>query len=200
MIDVRIYGSLGLAISILAISMAVGLKYLLSWHLNSFLVVVSATVLAYVPHELMHMAVAKRLGCLSTYTLDPVGLVLTLMSSALPIKIVMPGYVLISAPYYDSFTRRRIEAITASVGPLTNIAVGLGALLLQLLLINVFSYHVTLTLLFLQVVVQLSAWIAFFNLLPIPPLDGSKVIAWSPMTWGAMFASSIGLMLYSLLF
>ncbi len=192
------YGSLGLAISILAISLAVGLKYLLSWRLSSFLVVVLATMLAYVPHELMHIAVARRLGCLSTYTLDPVGLVLTLMSSALPIKIIMPGYVIVSAPYYDSFTKRRVEAITASAGPLTNIAIGLGALFLQLSLMEVFSYHITLILLLLQVIVQLSAWIAFFNLLPIPPLDGSKVIAWSPLTWGAMFASSIGLMLYSL--
>lgn len=198
MINVRIYGSLSLAISILAISMAVGLRYLLSWHLSSFLVVVLATILAYIPHELMHIAVARRLGCLSTYTLDPVGLVLTLVSSTLPVKIIMPGYVIISAPYYDSFTRRRIEAITASAGPLTNIAIGLGALFLQLVLTEVFSHHVTLTLLLLQVIVQLSAWIAFFNLLPIPPLDGSKIIAWNPLTWGAMFASSIGLMLYSL--
>ncbi|MCS7127983.1 MAG: hypothetical protein N3E36_01760 [Sulfolobales archaeon] len=196
----RVYGSSGLAISILAISMAVGLRYLLSGYLNSFLVVVLATILAYVPHELMHIAVARRLGCLSTYTLDPVGLVLTLMSSAFPIKIIMPGYVIISAPYYDSFTRRKIEAITASVGPLTNIAIGLGALLLQLMLTEVLSYYVTLILLLLQVIVQLSAWIAFFNLLPIPPLDGSKIITWSPLTWGAMFTSSIGLMLYLLLF
>ncbi|MEM1855170.1 MAG: site-2 protease family protein, partial [Desulfurococcaceae archaeon] len=119
MINVRIYGSLSLMISILVISMAVGLKYLLSWHLTSFLAVVLATTLAYIPHELMHIAVARRLGCLSTYTLDPVGLVLTLVSSALPVKIIMPGYVIISAPYYDSFTRKKIEAITASAGPLT---------------------------------------------------------------------------------
>lgn len=196
MINVRVYGSLSLMISILVISMAVGLKYLLSWHLTSFLAVVLATTLAYIPHELMHIAVARRLGCLSTYTLDPVGLVLTLVSSALPVKIIMPGYVIISAPYYDSFTRKKIEAITASAGPLTNIAIGLGALFLQLLLAEMFSYYVILLL--LKVIVQLSAWIAFFNLLPIPPLDGNKIIAWNPLTWGAMFASSIGLMLYSL--
>jgi Zn-dependent protease len=33
--------------------------------------------------------------------------------------------------------------------------------------------------------IQINLWIAFFNLLPIGPLDGRKIIEWNPIIWGA---------------
>jgi Zn-dependent protease len=34
----------------------------------------------------------------------------------------------------------------------------------------------------------ISFFMAFFNLLPLPPLDGSKVIAWSLPAWAVSIA------------
>jgi Zn-dependent protease len=31
--------------------------------------------------------------------------------------------------------------------------------------------------------VSINSWLAFFNLLPLPPLDGSKVIVWKWQVW-----------------
>ncbi|TET00912.1 MAG: site-2 protease family protein, partial [Hadesarchaea archaeon] len=32
----------------------------------------------------------------------------------------------------------------------------------------------------------INLWLAFFNLLPFPPLDGEKVFLWSPAAWAAI--------------
>ena len=32
-------------------------------------------------------------------------------------------------------------------------------------------------------VFKVNAGLAFFNMLPIPPLDGSKVVTWNPVAW-----------------
>jgi Zn-dependent protease len=43
---------------------------------------------------------------------------------------------------------------------------------------------------------MVNAWLSVFNLLPLPPLDGYKVAAWSPFIWlGAMAAALASLLL-----
>jgi Zn-dependent protease len=37
---------------------------------------------------------------------------------------------------------------------------------------------------------QINLLFALFNLLPFPPLDGSKVISWNPMVWFITIAVS----------
>ncbi|MEM3983774.1 MAG: hypothetical protein QW630_04545 [Sulfolobales archaeon] len=39
-------------------------------------------------------------------------------------------------------------------------------------------------------VMRINAWIAFFNLLPLPPLDGSKIFRRSLIEWLVIFVTS----------
>ncbi len=190
---------LSFLVALIAISLAVGTRYLLYGDFIAFSIIVLAVSTAFFPHELMHRFVARKLGCYSRFVLDPLGLFLTLLSS-LPFmlwKIIIPGYVLISSHYYDPATRKYIEGVSASVGPLTNIVIGtIGFLILYTLPLqywfnNVYYLYIFV---FLNTMVFVNVWIAFFNLLPIPPLDGSKIISWKPITWIAMFVTVITLM------
>ena len=79
-------------------------------------------------------------------------------------------------------------ALTAIAGPVSNVLLALAALLVRAL-----SYPLYLSssgvvweyvILFLEYLVILSAGLAVFNLFPVPPLDGSKVIfSFLPDRW-----------------
>ena len=74
---------------------------------------------------------------------------------------------------------KRGMAITALAGPLSNLALALAALLLLRVTMTVlpaagWSVHLAV---FLLQTSQLSVGLGLFNLIPIPPLDGSKVLA-----------------------
>ena len=42
---------------------------------------------------------------------------------------------------------------------------------------------------------MVNIWLAVFNMLPIPPLDGSKVLAWDKRIWAGVFIFLIAIFL-----
>jgi Zn-dependent protease len=40
---------------------------------------------------------------------------------------------------------------------------------------------------------RLNLWLAAFNLLPFPPLDGFKVFSWKPAVWALVALPSLAL-------
>jgi len=178
-------------IALTAISLTVGSRYLVFGPIKFFPIVAASVSLAFLPHELMHRYVARKMGCFSRFVLDPFGLMLTLATAIpfIPFKIIIPGYVLISSHYYDPITRKRIEGVSAIAGPLTNLVIALiGIVLLNTATLLRTNQYLNIFLLYLIIV---NAWIAFFNLLPVPPLDGSKIISWKPINWALLFTLSI---------
>jgi len=178
-------------IALTAISLTVGSRYLVFGPIIFFPIVAASVSLAFLPHELMHRYIARKMGCFSRFVLDPFGLMLTLATAIpfIPFKIIIPGYVLISSHYYDPITRKRIEGVSAIAGPLTNLVIALiGIVLLNTVALLIANQYLNIFLLYLIIV---NAWIAFFNLLPIPPLDGSKIISWKPINWALLFTLSI---------
>ncbi|MBI4089437.1 MAG: site-2 protease family protein [Candidatus Levybacteria bacterium] len=163
------------------------------------LAIVSLVILIFsaILHEIAHGFVAERLGdptarLAGRLTLNPKSHIDPLMSIALPLILLISGSPIIigaAKPVpVDPFNLRdgrKDLAIVSLSGPLTNIllaviasfAIKLIALMNPLSQsVGIFELLIFLKL-FLTVVVQLNLLLAIFNLLPIPPLDGSKVFA-----------------------
>jgi|SRR3989344_4612748 len=141
-------------------------------------------------HEVAHGYVADRLGdptarLSGRLTLDPRRHIDPFMSIILPLILVFSGLPAIGAakpvpvdPFNLKEGRKDIALVSLS-GPLTNIVIAVIAsfLIKFLLLISTGSVVVLFIMTFLTLVVQLNLLLAIFNLIPIPPLDGSKIFA-----------------------
>ncbi len=134
-------------------------------------------------HEVMHGVAADKLGdptarYAGRLTLNPiphidlygsiiVPVALTLMSSPIFFAWAKP------VPYnpYNLRAGRFSEAIVAFAGPLSNIVIALVCALLVRM--HVFGPAMDAS---LFLIVVINVMLAIFNLIPIPPLDGSKVL------------------------
>ena len=150
--------------------------------LETFLLVLPILLASLTLHELAHGLTATALGDPTPREhgrltlnpiphLDPIGtllLVVTLLTTTYAFGWAKP--VLVNPGYF----RRPREgmAIVAAAGPTTNFALALACLVP----IRYADPSEQLTEV-LSVAFQINVVLAFFNLLPIPPLDGSRVVA-----------------------
>lgn len=150
--------------------------------LREFIIFIPAILIALSFHEFAHGFVAYRLGdptpkyqgrlTLNPLAhLDPVGTLLLLFAHfgwAKPVQV---------NPYYFEGDEKRGMMIVALAGPFANILLAyVGALLLSFMLREVLPFN-GLVAVFLQALVQINLVLAAFNLIPVPPLDGSKILA-----------------------
>jgi Zn-dependent protease len=141
---------------------------------------------SFLAHELAHKIVAQRHGLWAEFRLNLMGMVLTLISIAVPYpKIISPGAVIVAG----STDHRTIGKISLA-GPITNILLAglfmLGAVFLP-------SHGV-----FLTFLVIFNSWIAVFNLIPFGVFDGFKIFNWSKKVWALAFAASAVLLAVSI--
>ena len=142
-----------------------------------------AVFTAFIFHELAHRQVARGYGYTAFYKRWDTGIVLALLLGILRKTVGLPfifaaiGAVYIYAPYHLREDREADGKISIA-GPATNLAVGLMALLL----LQFLSLPITLGIA-LYYTAMVNFWLAFFNLLPVPPLDGYKVLRWNTGYW-----------------
>jgi len=156
-----------------------------SFDLTSFIILTVVLFLCFLPHELMHKAIAQRYSLLAEFRIIPSYAMLTALTIVLPVfKIFAPGAVMIAGE-----ARPEAYGKTAAAGPAINVA--LGATMVGLLfLFPDFAY-------FFWLGAYLSGWLAFFNMIPIAPLDGQKILRWNKAAFSVLFVSSIALFAYA---
>jgi len=145
-------------------------------------------------HELAHKGVAQRFGYHAEFRMWKLGLIIAIASA-----VISFGQFLFFAPgavYTSTYkqTDPREEGLISAAGPVANIILaGLFFLLATgagnsdtLRLIGDFGF-------------QINLWLAAFNLVPFPPLDGVKILRWNKLAWFALAVISWGLLLMLML-
>lgn len=142
-------------------------------------------VVAILPvHELAHAYVADKLGDTTARNmgrltinplrhLDPLGTILLLFAGfgwAKPVPVDMRAFK----------NPKRGMAVVALAGPVSNFLLAMVFLIIQKGLILAFGLNLTRSVYYLVQIFDLLAYIStalgVFNLLPIPPLDGSRIL------------------------
>ena len=134
-----------------------------------------AVITAFAFHEIAHKFAGIRYGYWSEYRMFPLGLILALSLSFLGFVFAAPGAVQI----FGMPTREHAGKISMS-GPLSNILV--SAVFLSISKITRIEI--------IALIASINAFLAIFNLLPLPPLDGRKILSWSMPIWLSMLIAS----------
>jgi len=131
-----------------------------------------AVTLNFVLHEMMHKFTAQRYGAVAGFKTSTLGLAITIVTGMLGTLFGLPGATYI---YVHNFTKKE-NGIVSLAGPATNIVVfAVFAAILVFLNPPINSYLYT----GIYFVMLIALVLAAFNMIPVMPLDGSKVLAWS---------------------
>lgn len=158
-------------------------------NITQTLLSVPSILIALTVHEVAHGyaayklgdPTARNLGRLSLNPLkhlDPIGTICMLLAGfgwAKPVPINTRNFK----------NPRRDMALSALAGPVSNMLLGFAGVLLQAIFLKLFNafppttermaYVYQITLLFFALFTSLNIGLGIFNLLPVPPLDGSRI-------------------------
>ena len=141
-------------------------------------------------HEIAHGYVAEKLGdptarLAGRITLDPRKHIDPVLSVAIPLLLLITGSPVlfggakpVPVDPYNLKEGRKDIALVSLAGPLTNILIAIiAALIYKLFPFGIANTQIGNILPFLTEIVRINLLLAIFNLIPIPPLDGSKVFS-----------------------
>lgn len=151
-------------------------EYLGYYLLVSFVAVLSGFLL----HELAHKFVAQKNGAWAEFRSFPMGLAVALFFSVLGVLFAAPG-----AVYIQGMISKKQNGHISIAGPVTNLVLGTGFILIAQLFGNdLIGYG-------LYLVGSINLLLAVFNLLPVPPLDGYKVLRWNLPAYIVVMAAAV---------
>jgi Zn-dependent protease len=139
-------------------------------------------IVGFISHEYMHRYLSRKYHMASRYTANVLGVLITLISSILPIKLLMPGYV---KTWTLGPVSRKGLLYSVAGGPITNIVIAIA--------LYIVSFGFPLYSAFLKDIGWVNAYISTFNLIPIPPLDGEKILRLDIALWVFLFILSLSL-------
>ena len=136
-------------------------------------------------HELGHKYTAQRFGYKAEFRAFNQMLVFALITSFFGFVFAAPGGV-----FHGRIASKQKEGLIALAGPLVNVVLSIFFLSLNLIFPSLkflFFYGA-----------YVNAFLAVFNLIPLGPLDGSKVFQWNKLVWlASMIISGVGMMMVS---
>ncbi len=136
-----------------------------------------AVLTAFVGHEMSHKFAAIRHNYFAEFRRWNLGLLIVFITSFFGFVFATPG-----ATNVYGYLDRNTNGKVAASGPLYNII--LGSIFISFYYLG---FPFSGIFLFMGAV---NVWLAFFNLWPIPPLDGSKVITWNIPVYIILLATS----------
>jgi Zn-dependent protease len=126
-----------------------------------------------------HKFVAQHYGCWAEFRYSQQGLLIALLLSALAgFLFAAPG-----AVYIAGRINERQNGIISIAGPMVNVAVASIAIPIILVTGGIVAAG-------FYTVVFFNAFLAIFNMIPVMPLDGAKVLKWNP----AIYVGSLAVM------
>jgi Zn-dependent protease len=156
----------------------------------------TAVLLTFILHELAHKYTAERHGFIAYYRRWDTGIVLALLVGILSKAFMGETWIfaaLGAVQIRGIYTLHDPQAFgkIAAAGPLTNLIIGiLGIVAMYTVPISGWLLRVV------YVTTSVNIWVAFFNLWPIPPLDGWKIMRWNVGYWAVMIGVAYPLNLF----
>ncbi|MEW5955438.1 MAG: site-2 protease family protein [Candidatus Micrarchaeota archaeon] len=138
----------------------------------------------FVFHELAHRAVARHYGAFAAFKAWTTGLALALMTSVFGIVFAAPGAVYIFGRHLSVEQNGKISL----AGPLVNLALALVFFALLVVAQGIWSVETAAGKFASSLAASgfyINAWLGLFNMLPLFPLDGEKILRWNPLAWAA---------------
>lgn len=140
----------------------------------------AAVCLAFLAHELAHRQIARRYGGHAEFRIWPMGLLSGLIFSFLGFVIAAPG-----AVYIDGVFGQGRVGKTALAGPMTNLVLG------TVFLAAGISLSATIWAFPMGYLSQINLYLGVFNMIPVPPLDGQKVMSWNIRSYIVIMVSMV---------
>ena len=169
--------SIGFLTVAFALALSGGLDDVLSDYnilLRNLPMAFAAVLTGFLLHEIAHKWMAQQYGCWAEYRGNKNGLYFALaMSAFLGVLLAAPGAVMVSGRITD-----RQNGIIAAVGPISNIIIALIFLPIYILTHTMEGQIIIINEL-ARFIVIINLILGGFNMIPIQPLDGSKVIVWN---------------------